>query len=119
MKKFIIVLLSVLVSIVLGIVAALAFIVGGSLFENTPRETLGGCVAVILYCVACEFWLARRGGGGLKGGWPTLVGMVGALLAVCVLMVQGGISHNWPMFISGVIGSFAGVLLSIRRRSVA
>ena len=119
MKKFIIVLLSVLVSIVLGFVATAAFIVGGSIFENTPRETLGGLAAVALYCLVCQFWLSRRAGGGFGASWPTLVGMLGALLATCILLVEGGIHHNWPMFLSGLIGSCAGVLLTIRRRAAA
>lgn len=119
MKKFTTVLFSVVVSIVLGFLATAAFIVGGSIFENTPRETLGGCAAVVLFCVVCQFWLSRRAGGGFGAGWPTLVGMLGSLLAMCILLVEGGIFHNWPMFLSGLIGSFAGVLLSIRRRVAA
>jgi hypothetical protein len=119
MKKSIIVLLSVLVSLVLGFVAAMAFIVGGSIFENTRWEAPGGYAAVVLFCVSCQFWLARRSGGGLGAGWPTLVGMLSSLLAVCILLVEGGILHSWPMFLSGLLGGFAGVLLSTRRRVIA
>ncbi len=119
MKNSIILLLSVLVSIVLGIVAVLASIVGGALLENTPMETLGGCIAVVLYCLACQFWLSRRSGGGFRASWPTLVGMVASLLVACLLWVKGGLFHNWPLFLSGCTGSLAGVLLTVRRRTTA
>jgi hypothetical protein len=116
MKKFAI----VLVSIGLGFVAPLVFILGASPFEvqgqSSIKETLGGCVTVVLYIAACQFWLSRKGGG-FRAAWPIMVGMVGSLLATSALLVQGGIFHNWPMVVSGCIGSFAGILLSIRRGS--
>jgi len=115
MKKFII----VLVSIVPGFLASLVFIIGAEPFEvqgqNSMRETLGGCAAVFLFSTACQFWLTRMGGGGLVIGLLVMAGMVGALLATCAQLVSGGISHNWPMLVSGCIGSFAGILLSLRR----
>lgn len=115
MKKFII----VLVSIVAGFLASLVFILGASPFEvqgqNSMQETLGGCAAVFLFFTACQFWLTRMGGGGFVTGLLVMVGMVGALLTTCAQFVSGGISHNWPMLVSGCIGSFAGILLSIRR----
>lgn len=115
MKKFLI----ALVSIVPGFLASLVFILGASPFEvqgqNSMRETLGGCAAVFLFSAACQFWLARMGGGGLVTGLIVMAGMVGALLTTCAQLVQGGISHNWPMLVSGCIGSFAGMVLSIRR----
>ena len=110
MKKF----AKVLLSIVLGILAPLAFIVGGSLFENTPRETLAGCIAIVLYCAACQFWLPRKGIGGFSANWPILAGMIGGLLAGCAFMVEGGVLHNWPQFASGALGSLVGFLLSAR-----
>jgi len=116
MKKFII----VLVSIVPGFLASLVFILGASPFEvqgknSSMQETLGGCAAVFLFSTACQFWLTRMGGGGFVIGLLVMAGMVGALLATCAHFVSGGISHNWPMLVSGCIGSFAGILLSIRR----
>lgn len=104
----------VLFSIVLGILASLAFIVGGSLFENTPRETLAGCVAAILYCAACQFWLLRKSSGGFSANWPILAGMIGGLLVACAFLVEG---PKWSQFVSGCLGSFAGFLLSTRRGS--
>jgi hypothetical protein len=102
----------VLLSIVLGILAPLAFIVGGSLFENTPGETLAGCVAAALYCAVCQFWLPRKGSGGLAANWPILAGMIGGLLVACAFLVAG---PKWSQFVSGCLGSFAGFLLSARR----
>lgn len=109
----------VLLAVVLGLVAPLAFVVGGSLFEvqgqNSSKEIVAGCVAIALYCAACQFWLSRKGSGGFRANWPMMVGMVGALLVACLLFIQGGLFHNWPQFISGCVGSFAGALLSVCR----
>jgi drug/metabolite transporter (DMT)-like permease len=113
MKKF----AKVLLSIVLGILAPLAFIVGGALFENTPREALAGRVAIVLYCATCQFWLPRKGIGGFSANWPILAGMIGGLLAGCAFMVEGGLFHNWAQFAAGCLGSFVGFLLSTRRGS--
>jgi hypothetical protein len=44
-----------------------------------------------------------------------LAGMIGGLLVACVFLVEGGLFHNWPQFVSGCLGSFAGFLLSTRR----
>jgi hypothetical protein len=115
MKKF----AKVLLSIVLGFLAPLAFMAGGTLFENTPRMTLAGCVAIVLYCAACQFWLPRKGTGGFSANWPILAGMIGGLLAGCAFKVQGGLFHNWAQFVSGCLGSFAGFLLSTRRKGVS
>lgn len=109
----------VLLSAGLGFLAPLAFIVGGELFENTSQGKLAGHVGVVLYCSACQFWLPRKGTGGFPANWPILAGMIGGLLAANILFVQGGISHNWPMLVSGCIGGFVGVLLSVRRGSGA
>jgi hypothetical protein len=116
MKTF----LAVLVSIVAGFLASLVFIVGASPFEvqgqnSIRQETLGGCTAVFLFSVACQFWLTRMGGGGFVTGLLVIAGMVGALLTTCAQLVAGGVSHNWPMLVSGFIGGFVGMLLSVRR----
>ena len=113
MKKF----AKVLLSVVLGIVAPSAFIVGGAIFENTRGEALAGRVAIVLYCAACQFWLPGKGIGGFSAKWPILAGMIGGLLAGCAFMVEGGLFHNWAQFASGCLGSFAGFLLSTRRGS--
>jgi hypothetical protein len=116
MKQFII----VLASIVPGFLASLVFILGASPFEvqgqnSMMKETLGGCAAVFLFSTACQFWLTRMGGGRLEIGLLVMAGMFGTDLITCAHFVSGGISHNWPMLVSGCIGSFAGILLSIRR----
>jgi uncharacterized membrane protein HdeD (DUF308 family) len=109
----------VLLGVVLGFLAGLAFIVGASAFENSRWETLAGCVAILLYCVACQFWLPRKGTGGFPANWPILAGMIGGLLAQCVLLVEGGLFNNWPLFVSGCVGGFVGILLSARRGCIA
>jgi hypothetical protein len=113
-------LIFVLISIVPGFLASLVFIVGASPFEvqgrNTmQQEALGGCAAVFLFSMACQFGLTRMGGGGFVTGLLVMAGMLGAHLTTCAQLVSGGISHNWPMLLSGCIGSFVGMSLSIRR----
>jgi hypothetical protein len=110
----------VLISIVPGFLASLVFMLGGLPFDvegqnSMMKETLGGCAAVLLFSTACQFGLTRMGGGGLVTGLLVMAGMVGALLATCAHFVSGGIPHNWPMLVSGGIGSFAGILLSVWR----
>ncbi len=113
MKKLAIVLLSV----VLGFVAPLAGIVGAAPFEvlgqDPIQERVAGWLAVALYVALCQLWLSRKRDG-FRANWPMMVGLLGSLLIACVLLVQGGIFHNWPLFISGCIGSFAGLLLANR-----
>jgi hypothetical protein len=114
MKKLMI----VLASIVPGFLASLVFILGALPFEvrgqnSMMKETLGGCSAVFLFSTACQFWLTRMGGGGLVIGLLVMAGMFGTDLITCAHFVSRGISHNWPMLVSGCIGSFAGIPLSI------
>ena len=101
----------VVLAVGLGILAPLAFIVGGSLFENSRWETLAGYVAIALYCTACQFWLPRKGSGGLPASWPILVGIVGGLLAARAL----GMFPTWPQFICGCVAAIAGAALSALR----
>jgi hypothetical protein len=113
--------LIVLVSIVPGFLVSLVFILGGQPFEvqgqnSAMQETLGGCAAVFLFSTACQFWLTRMGGGGLLIGLLVMAGMFGTSLITCAHYVSGGLSsHNWPMLVSGSIGSLAGILLSVWR----
>ena len=101
----------VVLAIGLGILAPLAFIIGGSLFENSRWETIAGYVAIALYCTACQFWLPRKGSGGLPTNWPILVGMFGGLLAARALKMF----PNWPQLICGCVAAIAGVALSALR----
>ena len=101
----------VVLAVGLGILAPLAFIVGGSLFENSRWETIAGYVAIALYCTACQFWLPRKGSGALPANWPILVGMVGGLLAARAL----GMFPTWPQFICGCVAAIAGAALSALR----
>ena len=112
--------LIVLVSIVPGFLTCLVAILGGQPLEvqgqnSYLRETLGGCTAVFLFSTACQFWLMRLGGGGLLIGLLIMAGMFGTDLITYAHSVSGGISHNWPMLVSGGIGSVAGILLSVWR----
>lgn len=112
--------LVVLISIVPGFLVSLVYILGGQPFEvqgqnSAMQETLGGCTAVFLFSTACQFWLTRMGGGGWGIGLFVMAGMLGTDLITCAQFVSGGIPHNWPMLVSGVIGSVAGILLALRR----
>jgi len=97
-------------AIVLGILAPLAFIAGGELFEvqgqNSIKETVAGYVATILFCAVCQFLLARRGRGGLPVDWTILACMISALLAARAL----GLCHNWPQFVAAAAGVVAGAV---------
>ena len=101
----------VVLAVVLGIVASLAFIVGGSIFENSKWETTAGNVAIALYCIVCQFLLPRKGSGGLPANWPILVGMVGGLVVARAV----GMCPTWPQFIWGVAGAIVGAGLSVLR----
>ena len=109
----------IVLSICLGFLATVAFMVGGALFENQGQwETRAGLVAIALYCAACQFFLPRKRSAAFPANWPIvigLIGMVGSLLAVCVKMVQGGFSQSWPQFVSGSVAALAGALLAARR----
>ena len=94
-------------AVVLGFLAPVAFIAGGSLFENTPRETLAGYAALTLFCAVCQLLLARRGRGGFPVNWPILACMIGGLLAACAL----GLGLNWPQFVAAASGAVAGAVV--------
>jgi hypothetical protein len=94
-------------AIVLGFLGPLAFIAGGSLFENTPRETLAGYAALTLFFAVCQFLLARKVGGAFPADWPILVGMLTALLAARAQ----GVCHNWPQFAAAASGAVAGAMV--------
>lgn len=93
-------------AVVLGVLAPLAFIAGGSFFENTHHEALAGYVALTVFCAVCQFLLTRRGHGGLAPNWPVLACMVSGLLAARAL----GMCANWPQFVAAASGVLAGSL---------
>lgn len=112
--------LVVLISIILGFLASLVFILGGQPFEvqgqnSYLQETLGGCTAVFLFATACQFWLTRMGGGGWLVGWFVWAGMLATDLITQAHFVAGGIIHNWPSLVTAGVGGFAGILLSVWR----
>ena len=93
-------------AVVLGILAPVAFIAGGSLFENTPREMSAGYAAVALYCGVCQILLTRRGRGGFAANWPILACMIAGLLAARAL----GLCPNWPQFVAAASGAVAAAM---------
>ena len=97
-------------AVVLGILAPVAFIAGGSLFEvqgqNSMKETVAGYVALTLFCAVCQFLLTPRGRGGFRANWPILAGMISALLAARTL----GFCPNWPQFVAAASGAVAGAV---------
>ncbi len=93
-------------AVVLGVLASVAFIAGGSLFEGQGQETLAGYVALILFCAVCQFLLTRRGRGGFAANWPILACMIGGLLAGRAL----GLCPSWPQFAAATSGAVAGAL---------
>jgi drug/metabolite transporter (DMT)-like permease len=101
----------VLLAVTLAILAPLAFIVGGSFFENSKWEATAGYAAIALFCSACQFWLPRKGSGGLPANWPILLGMIGGLLAGRAF----GLCPTWPQFICACVAAVAGASLSALR----
>jgi hypothetical protein len=90
-------------AVLLGFIAPVAFIAGGSLFENTSKETAAGYVALILFSAVCQFLLARKGRGGFQPNWPVLACMIGALLVARAL----GVCVDWPQFVAAASGAVA------------
>jgi hypothetical protein len=74
----------VLVSLVLGVTAALVAFGAAAAFEVQGRtskgELIAPCVAAALYLAFCQFWVAPRGRSGLWAKLPTLVASVVPLL---------------------------------------
>jgi drug/metabolite transporter (DMT)-like permease len=90
-------------AVVLGLIAPIAFIVGGSLFENTSKEAPAGYIALALFCAVCQLLLGRKRRGGTPSNWPILAVMIGALLAGRAV----GLSSNWLQFVAATSGAVA------------
>ena len=108
----------IVLSVVLGVLSPLVFIIGAEPFEvpgkNSVQEVLAGCIAVVLYLAICQFLAARNSGSGLRANWPILAAMVAPLLAICLIMVD---SSRFPILLAGCIGSLAGALAAHRGRA--
>ena len=70
----------VVVSLVLGVTAALVSFAAAAAFENSKGELIAPCVAAALYLAFCQFWVAPRGRNGFWAKLPTLVASVVPLL---------------------------------------
>ena len=99
----------IVLSVVLGLLSPIVFIMGAEPFEvrgeNSVQEVLAGCIAVALYLAVCQFLAVRNSGSGLRANWPILAAMVAPLLAICLIMVS---SDRFPILLAGLIGCLAG-----------
>ena len=102
----------IVLSVVLGLLSPLVFIMGAEPFEvrgeNSVQEVLAGGVAVALYLAVCQFLATRNSSGGLRADWPILAAMVAPLLAVCLIM--GSSDVGVPILLAGSIGCLAGAV---------
>jgi hypothetical protein len=100
----------IVLSVVLGLLSPLVFILGAEPFEvrgeNSVQEVLAGGIAVALYLAVCQFLAVRNSGGGFRADWPILAAMIAPLLAVCLIM--GSSDVGVPMLLGGSIGCLAG-----------
>jgi hypothetical protein len=110
----------ILISIGLGLLAPFIAILGAEPFEvpgkNPPMERVGGALAVVLYCAACQFWLARQSTKAAASTWPSVAAMVVVIGAVCLLVIvtEGGQSWRFfaaPVLLAGFIGAVVGMVL--------
>ena len=99
-----------MLSVVLGVLSPLVFIMGAEPFEvrgeNSVQEVLAGGIAVALYLAVCQFMATRNSSSGFRADWPILAAMAAPLLAVCLIM--GSSDVGVPMLLAGSIGCLAG-----------
>jgi hypothetical protein len=100
----------IVLSVVLGVLSPLVFIMGAEPFEvpgkNSVQEVLAGSIAVALYLAVGQFLAVRNSSSGFRADWPILAAMVAPLLAVCLIM--GSSDVGVPMLLAGSIGCLAG-----------
>jgi hypothetical protein len=104
----------ILLSVVLGVLSPLVFIIGAEPFEargeTSIQEILAACIAVALYLAVCQFMATRNSSSGLRDDWPILAAMVAPLLAVVLFIFKGDVvlTQGVPMLLAGCIGCLAG-----------
>jgi hypothetical protein len=107
----------IVLSVVLGLLSPLVFIMGAEPFEargeTSVQEVLAGCIAVALYLAVCQFMATRNSSSGLRADGPVLAAMVAPLLAVVLFIaaVEKGdvvLAQGVPMLLAGSIGCLAG-----------
>ena len=110
-------------SVVLGLLSPLVFILGAEPFEvpgkNSVQEVLAGCIAVALYHAVCQFMATRNSSSGFRDDWPILAAMMAPLLAMFLFMAaveKGGVvlAQGVPMLLAGSIGGLAGSVAAHR-----
>lgn len=115
-----------LVLVGLGGLAALVFILGAEPFEvpgqNPIGERLGGAVAVAAFFAMCQFWLARTNAAASMSSWSAVTSMLVGLVAVGLFVVAAEGPAQWrllvaPALLAAVIGATVGVTLGRRARA--
>jgi hypothetical protein len=112
----------ILLPIALGLLAPIVYILGAEPFEvpgrNSLKEILAGSLALAIYFAACYTLIVRKAGAEPRVSRPTLIGMLGSLVATSLLVtLQGGRAWLYsalPMLIGGGVGSVVGALLAAR-----
>ena len=103
-----------MLSVVLGLLSPLVFIMGAEPFEargeTSIQEILAGCIAVALYLAVCQFMATRNSSSGLRADWPILAAMMAPLLAVVLFIFERDavLTQGVPMLLAGCIGCLAG-----------
>jgi hypothetical protein len=104
----------IVLSVVLGLLSPLVFIMGAEPFEargeTSIQEILAGCIAVALYLAVCQFMATRNSSSGLRADWPILAAMMAPLLAVVLFIFERDavLTQGVPMLLAGCIGCLAG-----------
>jgi hypothetical protein len=104
----------IVLSVVLGLLSPLVFIMGAEPFEgrggNLVQGVLAGSIAVALYLAVCQFMATRNSSSGLRDDWPVLAAMVAPLLAVVLFIFERDavLTQGVPMLLAGCIGCLAG-----------
>ena len=104
----------IVLSVVLGLLSPLVFIMGAEPFEargeTSIQEILAGCIAVALYLAVCQFMATRNSSSGLRADWPILAAIMAPLLAVVLFIFERDavLTQGVPMLLAGCIGCLAG-----------
>jgi hypothetical protein len=112
----------IVLGVALGLLAPLVLILGAEPFEGLGPESrlalASGCLAVALYCAACQYWLARRTPRSTTANWPNVGGMVLAVAGTFLAIAAGEGGGQWrtmvPAAVAGFIGAALGLRLSLR-----
>jgi tetrahydromethanopterin S-methyltransferase subunit C len=108
------------ISIGLGLLSPFIAFLGAEPFEvpgqNPLMERVGAGLAGALYCAVCQFLLTRRNAKVANSSWPSVVAMVLAIGAICLLQLVAEGFGSWPyfavpFFIACLIGAVAGMVL--------